>query len=648
MTDWASANQRYLMAALAVVRASLERHAGKDVDEYVEAELAAALAEMPSPPALQELGDALGLSAFERDVLVLCAGVELHSDIGPLLATLQGDPRSTHPTFSLALAALPHAHWSAVTPNAPLRYWRLLEMTAYDGITSAPLRIDERILHYLAGQPYVDQRLEEFVAPPGPIDALPSHVALGQRVAAAWSAAASGPAADWPVVQLCGSDAGAARAVASVACSIAGLQLHVLSADAQQPGAAEFATLNRLWDREAFLGPAALLVEGDALEQGNATRQTRLFERLAGAVFVSSREPLRLHRASLRFDVRPPAPLDLRDVWLGVLGPRGTELEPAVNRLVAQFALGTDSLRGARAEVVGGLPEATTPMQVEDLLWRTCRIQARAQLADLAQRIEPVATWDDLVLPAPQQQVLRDVAEQVRHRGTVYERWGFGGRSARGLGITALFSGPSGTGKTMAAEVLANELRLDLYCIDLASVVSKYIGETEKNLRRVFDAAEESGAILLFDEADALFGKRTDVKDSHDRYANIEVSYLLQRMEAYRGLAILTSNLKNGLDTAFMRRLRFVVQFPFPDASQRVEIWRRVFPDATPVNGLDHGKLARLNVAGGNIRTIALNAAFIAAGSEQPVDMKHVLRAASAEYVKLERALTEAEVGGWI
>ena len=205
-----------------------------------------------------------------------------------------------------------------------------------------------------------------------------------------------------------------------------------------------------------------------------------------------------------------------------------------------------------------------------------CRRDLR--LDDLAQRIQPTATWDDLVLPAADKSLLREVAAQVAHRGTVYETWGFAEKIARGLGISALFAGPSGTGKTMAAEVLANELRLDLYRIDLASVVSKYIGETEKNLRRVFDAAEDSGAILFFDEADALFGKRSEVKDSHDRYANIEVSYLLQRMEAYRGLAVLATNLKSALDPAFLRRIRFVVNFPFPDAAQRAEIWRRVFP----------------------------------------------------------------------
>ena len=216
------------------------------------------------------------------------------------------------------------------------------------------------------------------------------------------------------------------------------------------------------------------------------------------------------------------------------------------------------------------------------------------------------------------------------------------------MGISALFAGASGTGKTMAAEVLARELRLDLYRIDLSAVVSKYIGETEKNLRRVFDAAEDGGVVLLFDEADALFGKRSEVKDSHDRYANIEVSYLLQRMETYRGLAILTTNLKNAIDPAFLRRIRFIVQYPFPDAAQRAEIWRRIFPENTPTDGLEVSKLSRLNVAGGHIRNIALNAAFLAAEASEPVRMPHLLRAARSEYAKLEKPLTESEIGGWV
>jgi SpoVK/Ycf46/Vps4 family AAA+-type ATPase len=240
------------------------------------------------------------------------------------------------------------------------------------------------------------------------------------------------------------------------------------------------------------------------------------------------------------------------------------------------------------------------------------------------------------------------MATQLRQRAKVYQEWGFAGKGSRGLGISALFHGESGTGKTMAAEVLANQFRLDLYRIDLSAVVSKYIGETEKNLERIFTAAETGGVILLFDEADALFGKRTEVQDSRDRHANVEVSYLLQRMEAYQGLAILTTNLKNALDSAFLRRIRFLVAFPFPEASSRSEIWQRIFPPQTPTQGLDYEKLAQLKVAGGNIRNIAMNAAFTAADTDEPVMMKHILQAAQREYLKLKRLLNDEETKGWI
>ena len=251
--------------------------------------------------------------------------------------------------------------------------------------------------------------------------------------------------------------------------------------------------------------------------------------------------------------------------------------------------------------------------------------------------------WADLVLPSDTEQTLRDISAQVAHQAQVYERWGFGAKLSRGRGISALFSGPSGTGKTMAAEVLAGDLSLDLYRIDLSGVVSKYIGETEKNLRRVFDAAATGGAILFFDEADALFGKRSEVKDSHDRYANIEINYLLQRMEAYRGLAILATNMKSALDTAFLRRLRFIVRFPFPGVPERKAMWQKAFPADVPKGTLDYDRLARLNITGGHIHNIALNAAFLAAGAGTPVTMPLILDAARSEFRKIERPINEAD-----
>jgi SpoVK/Ycf46/Vps4 family AAA+-type ATPase len=280
-----------------------------------------------------------------------------------------------------------------------------------------------------------------------------------------------------------------------------------------------------------------------------------------------------------------------------------------------------------------------------DDLWQACRAQAGWHLEELAQRLVPCYAWEDIVLPADVLRQLHEIAAQVMYRAQVYETWGFGAKLNRGRGISALFAGPSGTGKTMAAEVLADYLRLDLYRVDLAGVVSKYIGETEKNLRRVFDAAEQSGSILFFDEADALFGKRTEVKDSHDRYANIEINYLLQRMEDYRGLAILATNMKSHLDQAFLRRLRFIVNLPFPDADLRRQIWQKAFPAGAPIKGLDYTALARLEIPGGNIKNIALNAAFLAAETKSPICMGHVLHAARREYAKMDKLISTLEFG---
>jgi SpoVK/Ycf46/Vps4 family AAA+-type ATPase len=351
-----------------------------------------------------------------------------------------------------------------------------------------------------------------------------------------------------------------------------------------------------------------------------------------------------LQRPILTLDVDKPTAQEQRAMWKSFLGETAAQLNGALEILGAQFNFDASAIR---AVCVGAAQSENESGRLGETLWEICRAQARPQLDDMAQRITPRATWRDLVLPDAQRQVLREIGIHVRRRAKVYEEWGFAAASARGLGISALFAGPSGTGKTMAGEVLATELNLDLYRIDLSQVVNKYIGETEKNLRRVFDAADEGGAILLFDEADALFGKRSEVKDSHDRYANIEVSYLLQRMEAYRGLAILTTNLKSALDTAFLRRLRFIVQFPFPDAAQREEIWRRIFPAQTPTESLEFAQLARLAVTGGSIRNIALNGAFLAAEADQPVRMGHLLQAAKHECQKLERPLNESEIGGW-
>ena len=645
---WTAANQRYLMARIGLVRQALTRQAGTSDQSQcsaAEAAVVEAAEALPAPAALDSLCLAFGLSPFERDLLLLCVGVELDSNFARSCASAQGNPQRPFPTFSLALAVLPEPHWSALTPAAPLRRWRLLELGAGEALTASPLRVDERVLHYLTGLSHLDIRLQGLIEPVRPVaDVAPSQLDVARRIAALWAQAR--PLARQPVIQLCGDESGGNLAVAASACAAAGLRLHRLGAADVPPSAAERDALARLWEREAALGNSALLL--DSIEPEQRRVAFAFLENVKGIVLVAHGEPLRHpRRIIMPFDVARPTAAEQCVLWRRHLVDAAPRLNGELEGLVEQFNLASEAIETISALV---LSESTAPPPGDfaGRLWQACRAQARQRLDGLAQRIEPVADWTDLVLPEPQLQTLREIALQVRNRTQVYERWGFSSKGKRGLGISALFAGPSGTGKTMAAEVLANELQLDLYRIDLSQVVSKYIGETEKNLRRVFDAAQEGGAILLFDEADALFGKRSEVKDSHDRYANIEISYLLQRMEAYRGLAILTTNMKGALDTAFMRRLRFVVQFPFPDAAQRARIWRTVFPDQTPTENLNPGRLARLNVAGGNIRNIALHAAFLAADADEPVRMDHLIQAARCEYSKLEKTLTDSEINGWL
>ncbi|MEH2050320.1 ATP-binding protein [Nostoc sp.] len=655
--NWDEANYRYLSAALAVVRGILENHTAKEQNQALEKNqallqqaLQEAAAAMPAPSALERVCKMFNLSSFECDLLLLCASMELNGDFAKLCAIIHGDSQRAYPTLGLALAALPDVHWDAIAPNAPLRHWRLIQIGDGHALTLSPLRIDERILHYLTGIQYLDERLAGIIEPLQEVnDLVPSHQDLAERVAAIWSQASK--VNSLPIVQLCSKETTSKRAIAAKISQLHGLNLWVMAAQAIPLAPGELDNLIRLWTRETILSKCALLIDCNELDTNDIARLNAIahfIERTNGFLIVTSRERIGLsQRLVVIFDVHQPTSKEQGAVWQDALNGIAPTMNGQVKTLVEQFNLSAATIRAACAEAAGQLAQ-TPETDIGDILWDACRVQARPRLDELAQRIEPSGDWEDLVLPDAQKQVLREIAAHVRQRSTVYNNWGFGAKSARGLGISALFAGGSGTGKTLGAEVLAHKLRLDLYRIDLSSVVSKYIGETEKNLRRVFDAAEQGGVILLFDEADALFGKRSEVKDARDRYANIEVSYLLQRMESYPGLAVLTTNLKSAIDTAFLRRIRFVVQFPFPDTTQRAEIWRRVFPDDTPTTGLDALQLARLNVAGGNIRNIALNAAFLAADAGEAVQMKHVLRAAQTEYSKLEKPLTEAEIGGWM
>lgn len=586
--------------------------------------------EVSPPPPLAQLADRLGLSRFERDTLLLCVATELDPSITGLYARAQGDERPAHPTFALALALLPDPAWDALSPQGGLRYWRLLEITRTvgQGLVAGALRADERIVNHVKGLNHLDDRLALLIErlDPGPEAELPpSQRAVAEEIVRTWRRPGV------PLVQLVGpegSDGPGKRAVAAHAAAASGLVACRLPAGLLPAAPGELDELARLWQRESTLLPLALYLDAGDTGPGDPGPARFLARTGGSARLLAGRESSPDLPASSVLDVAPPTPAERAEAWRAEYGPG-----EHTDALAAQFGLELSAIREV-ATVAAGDPAAA---------WRACRLRTRPRLDALAQRLETRVTWEDIVLPEDGRRALGEIADQLAHRTTVYETWGFGERVTRGLGLGALFAGPSGAGKTMAAEVLARHLRLDLYRIDLSAVVSKYIGETEKNLGRLFDAAEGGGSILFFDEADALFGKRSEVKDAHDRYANIEVNYLLQRMESYRGLAVLATNLRSGLDNAFLRRLRFIVEFEFPGPDQRREIWEKAFPAAAPRAALDHERLARLPASGGVIRNIALNAAFLAAAAGTPITMPTVLAAARSEFLKLELPMTERD-----
>ncbi len=660
LATWYKTNDEYLSAALVWLRLRLTRlieqqQTGNDIPSSLETapvsdtqiEQAAAIMQQTAAsdlsPALVILSNRLGLGPFEMQILLLCTAMEFDTRMSVLCAQAQNDAAHPYPTFALALALFDDPVWEALSPERPLRYWQLIEInqSAAQPLTVSALRADERVVNYIKGLNYLDDRLKPWVVPmTGAADVLPpSQQRQAENIIRYIQAAAH----EWPVVNLLGADSASKRALVKQAAHALGLNVYRLSAEVLPASWRELETFARLYQRESYLLPIALYLEVPDGDKALAAIN-HFLARSSGLVFIDTRESWpHAERDLLTVDVAKPTSAEQTAIWQQVLGEHAGS---APVSLASQFNLSFPDIHRIAQVASGTVTEAENndEQSVLNRAWNACLITTRPRLDTLAQRLEVKArTWEDLVLPDAEKNTLQHIMNQVGQRHLVYGQWGFGRRMSRGLGISVLFAGESGTGKTLAAEVIAHQLRLNLYRIDLSQVISKYIGETEKNLRKLFDAAEDGGTILFFDEADALFGKRSEVKDSHDRYANIEINYLLQRMEAYQGLAILATNMKNALDTAFMRRLRFIINFPFPGIPERKRIWETAFPEETAKETLDYARLARFNLTGGSIQNIAINAAFLAASAGCCVTMPLILEAVRSEFRKLEKPINEAE-----
>ncbi|MFZ7090744.1 ATP-binding protein [Primorskyibacter sp. 2E233] len=579
-----------------------------------------------------EVARDFGMDLFGRNLLLLCAYATLEPDAPDRLT---GSPMVT---VGLALSHLPGAHWQALSADAPLRRSRLIAMSGQGALPARGLSLEEPVLFRLLGGAVLGQVSAGLLEPiTVPERLVPHRAAFAKDIA---------PRIGLPgdhALHLNGPDTeGKLQAFADAAGGRAyALGSHTLPATAGEI----MALTSELW-RDMRLAGAGLALIHDGLSDD---KSARLFaESYPGPLAIVSAEALPVgRRRAMRLEMPAMTPAQKRPIWEAALGEMAEPMQPGLPQLMSTFGAPPETVATIATELRATMPGAG-PDQLARAAWAACRRAMRPRLDDLAQRVTACPEWDDLVLPERQKAALAMILAHMRHRDTIMHDWQFAQKlQGMGTGLAALFYGPSGSGKSMAGAVLGAALDLDVYRVDLSSIVSKYIGETEKNLRRVFDAAEEGGVLLQFDEADALFGQRSEVKDSHDRHANIEVSYLLQRIESFSGLSILTTNLRDNIDEAFLRRFRVIVDFPFPGTEERKAIWQRAFPDAVPREAFDLARLAQLNIPGGAIRNIALGAAFLAAERGGKVELRDIHAAARLEYEKQGRSMTDAEVRGW-
>ncbi len=613
---------------------------------------------------LPELARRLGLDDFERNVILLALAPELDHRYERLFGYLNDDMQRRCPTVEHALRLFVasseegHARRQTFAEGAPLRARRLVRLSDDEGPLppvwrSRGLRLETRTLGFLldrdplaAPEPELDPFLER-LAGDGPAAAPAVGGEAVRRGIAELRDFLAQVLAPTPIVSLDGPDPLLLRQVAAHLAGAGGL-LVLRGAAVAAAGDPEDKVARAL--REVELSGAALLVEEAAALRQEGRPSLALLRLLTAGCsrprLLAAAAPWPLPEPCLAVPtlaLHVPAPDHAARVELWRRALAGVAYEVDLGELAGRFRLRSAQIAGAasriRVQLRSRAKEGEAASRGE--VFAACRAQCFASLEGLAERISSVHGWDDLVVPAGVKAKLHGIESWLRHRHVVFENWGFAERVSVGRGMAAMFCGSSGTGKTMAAGILARTLDLDLYRIDLSAVVSKYIGETEKNLARIFDAAEAANAILFFDEADALFGKRSEVKDSHDRHANVEVSYLLQRMESYDGIAILATNLRNNLDVAFSRRLQMIVEFPIPSVADRERIWRRLFTERVPqAPDVDLAYLAKqFGLAGGNVKNCAVAAALAAAAEGRPVEMRHLMQAIAREYEKIGKAV---------
>lgn len=613
------------------------------------------------------LSKILQLDEFEYHILIICLAPQLETRYERLYAYLQNNQTMKYPCKSFIrelLTEISNDQFSTaryLRPTSSLYHYQILKTFSDQSINHDLLKIDDRIISFILEEAVVDNRIKNYLKIYSQIDWNNLIVAksVQDQIANLFRSMKKTNNILANTIYFYGRKGTGKKMIARALCHDLNTDLIVVDAQALLKTEEKFQENVRLIVREAILLSSAIYFENfqmiDNEIKDNFFYLNLLIEEINESgwlIFIGSTNPPSerlIHLTNFySFEIHAPDNAMQKKLWSHYL-----KTVPKSNKFLSEEELSVRyNLTGGQIvdaiSIASGKAKAEKPSNYKitglDIL-DACRIVSQPKLSNFARKINAVYRWSDIVLPENQMQQLKELINHVKLKYKIIDAWGFRKKQSGTLGLTALFVGPSGTGKTMAAEILADELDLDLYKIDLSTVVSKYIGETEKNLERIFTEAEYSNTILFFDEADALFGKRSEVKDAHDRYANIEISYLLQRMESYEGISILASNFRQNIDAAFIRRVRFIIDFPFPDEDARKEIWRKIFPEQTPLDSdIDYGFLAKnFKINGGTIRNIALNAAYLAASEDLIVLMNHLISAAKSELEKTGKMIDKSK-----
>ncbi len=617
-------------------------------------------------PNLAYLARTFGLDAVDQDILLISLAPALDLRYERLYGYLQDDVTRKRPMVNLALQLLTgpglqrYQIWPHFLDDAPLFRHRLIEKVSEgsrQSLLNQVLHVDETLVSWLLGHYKPGPELEDArLFPPenSAVDRLLAGDVLDSLTSQ--SLFQTGGELCLSTLVFLGADTARKEAAARQCAYLLNRPLLCVNLGRLGDVGRRYEDypvelVFRLALRDALLNRAIPFISGlESLLQEDGVLPTPILQLLAGhpgLTILDSQKPVQPREmpdghSFIWFSFHQPPFVQRKQVWEHYLSAESSLSPEDLDAIAGQFQLTTEQIHDACLTARDAAAQRAEPVTGADL-FQAARAYSNHRLISLAKKIDPRYGWEDIILPADQIRLMHEIISTVRSRPVVLEEWGLAKKLASSSGVATLFAGPPGTGKTMAAEIIARELGLDLYKIDLSSVVSKYIGETEKNISRIFEEAETSNAILFFDEADALFGKRSEVRDSHDRYANIEISYLLQRMEAYDGVTILATNLRANLDEAFTRRLQFIVDFPFPQEEDRLRIWKALFPKNVPAEeDLDFQELARrYKLPGANIRNIILSAVYLAAEDGKRVKMQHLLHGTHRELQKMRRLIEE-------